>query len=142
MRHPMVLAAATAESFEQFARKTAEIFPESIRENVNVALAGVVLAVLLVLQLGRAVGLLRRLALRPGWRRVVVLTHFVLGALLASFTVLVWSLPSDDIVIQAVRILVPYESLAVTAVGIIGVFWMMRDHLRRRAAERSLERAP
>ncbi len=97
---------------------------------VPVLLLGVLGAVLL----GRAYWRLHRSTAIPIVRVFILLGYLLVALLLLDVTAALWQVPEPSEVILALRWLLPYESLALILVTLMGIVWVVKGFLPRHRA--------
>jgi len=94
---------------------------------VPVLLLGVLGAVLL----GRAYWTLYRSTAIPVVRVFILIGYLLVALLLVDVTAALWQVQEPSEVVRALRWLLPYESLAVALVTLMGIVWVVKGFLSR-----------
>lgn len=100
---------------------------------VPVLLLGLLGAVLL----WRAYWRLYRSTAIPVVRVFILIGYLLVALLLLDVTAALWQVQEPSEVIRALRWLLPYESLAVTFVTLMGIVWVVKGFVRRSAENKS-----
>jgi hypothetical protein len=100
---------------------------------VPVLLLGVLGAVLL----GRAYWRLYRSTAIPVVRVFILIGYLLVALLLLDVTAALWQVPEPSEVIRALRWLLPYESLGVALVTLMGIVWVVKGFVRRPAENKT-----
>jgi hypothetical protein len=93
----------------------------------------VLLGVLGVLLLWRSYWTLRRSTAMPVVRVFVLLGYLLVAVLFLDVTAALWQVQEPSEVVRALRWLLPYESLAVALVALMGIVWVVRGFLPKRS---------
>lgn len=100
---------------------------------VPVLLLGVLGAVLL----WRAYWRLYRSTAVPVVRVFILIGYVLVALLLFDVTAALWQVQESSDVIRALRWLLPYESLAIALVALMGIVWVVKGFLTRRREEKT-----
>ena len=100
---------------------------------VPVFLLGVLGAVLL----GRAYWTLYRSTAVPVVRVFILIGYLLVALLLLDVTAALWQVQEPSEVIRVLRWLLPYESLAVALVTLMGIVWVVKGFLTRPAEKKT-----
>src|SRR5512140_2392539 len=104
--------------------------PPAIQEALAVPWVPVLLlGVLGVILLGKAYWRLYRSTAIPVVRVFILIGYLLVALLLLDVTAALWQVPEPSEVIRALRWLLPYESLAVALVTLMGIVWVVKGFL-------------
>jgi hypothetical protein len=112
--------------------------PQAIEDALAVPWVPVLLLGLLgAVLLGRAYWTLHRSTAIPVVRVFILMGYLLAALLLLDVTAALWQVQEPSEVIRALRWLLPYESLAFALVAIMGIVWVVKGFLPRRAENKT-----
>ena len=112
--------------------------PQAIEDAIAAPWVPVLLlGVLGVVLLWRAYWRLYRSTAVPVVRVFILIGYVLVALLLFDVTAALWKVQESSDVIRALRWLLPYESLAIALVALMGIVWVVKGFLTRRREEKT-----